>query len=429
MKQMRKIFLARNNKTYFHSLFEVIPSGCGGERYGTLPIDLANDLLQWKNVDELIAVTDKAGALIPSDVYKGTGRLIGIQDAIEIAEAGGRGRGSQGYCACDDTFLHMQLYLDGNTGFYPSKASIARGIARHGLIESDAAKDLRAWAEEDPGATVAVEPISDLCYARNLCSIVLRIIANYQNMDVDNVLEASGFRHVRINRKIWTPAGYRDTYYAIPFHHNTLDDTTINFTWKWGSNIFAYTVIDPLRNLIRETKPKDAKHGLGSIESATEITSSTITGAGRPLLNFNFDYEREDTRLYLAICDDLPQREAAKRFVVGLGEMVRELNSRPGAPLGWDFSQFPDLMGNESPRPVFHTLFSAMVGTLLYREGLVPATCKNCGNAFFNKPKGKKREFCSNTCRTVFSKSGGAANPSGEENGRRAQTGNGRDND
>ena len=413
MNSRRKVFMARNKKTNFHSLFEVVPSGYRQSRLGTLDTSTFNKLIQWKNVDELVAVLEETGPLIASETCKGAGRMITIREAVSVAEANGHGQKSQGFCPNDPAFLRMQLYLDGRNGFYPSKASVARACAKHGLIESQAFEELRQWAEEDPEAMVAVEPVADLVLARNLCSLALRIVSNYQNEGMDDVLEASGFRHVRRSDAWWVDKELRDSYYVIPFQHNTAIDDTVNFTWKWGKNVFAYEVINQLNHLIYETGSKEVKHRFGPIESAELLASPTVTGKGMPILNKGHDYENEDTRLYLAICDDVPQRRAAEKFIEGIGEMAVELSSvdekRP-VLLGWDFSQIPPIASNAAPEPVFRTLFAAMVGTVLYRDGKIPVACKTCGNAFFDKPKGKRREYCSASCRTAYSSQYAVAN-------------------
>lgn len=412
MRSKRSVFLARNSKTNFHSLFEVIPSGYCQTRYGTLDIPTMNKLIQWKSIDELVTILEETGPLIASEVCKGAGRIITIQDAVAVAEANGQGRKSQGFCPNDPMFLRMQLYLDGCNGFYPSKASVARASVKHGLIESAALGDLRQWAEEDPGALVAVEPVADLVLARNLCSLALRIISNCQNMAIDDVLEVSGFRHARRSDAWWVDKELRDSYYVIPFQHNAAIDDTVNFTWKWGKNIFANEVINQLSHLIYETGPKEVKHRFGPIESAELLTSPTVTGRAMPILNKGHDYENEDTRLYLAICDDVPQRKAAEMFIEGIGRMAAELSAddeKRHVLLGWDFSRIPPIVANDAPEPVFRTLFAAMVGTILYRDGKIPTTCKTCGNAFFDKPKGKRREYCSASCRTAYSSQSAAA--------------------
>lgn len=410
MGDRRKVFLARNAKTNFHSLFEVVPSDYSAKRSGALDMDTINSLLQWKSIDELVAALEKTGPIVASDVYKESKRLVPIADAVEVAEANGFGRASQGFGPCDEAFLRMQLYLDGRTGSYPSKASVARGVARHGLVEGSAADELRAWAREDPGAMVAIEPVADLGFMRNLCSICLRIVANIQNPSVDDVLEASGFRRVVIDRGPLARRGYRDSYFAIPLCHNTFDDMTVNFSWKWGTNVFSYMVNDPLNSLVLGQRRSGDSVGFGSVQNAVVLTSPVISGKGRPFNNRGFDYENGDTRTYLGVGDDVSQVEAAEGFVYGVARMFAGLRTKKGELLGWDFDSLPSLFNNDGPRPTFHSLASAMVGTLIYRSDFLPTTCKNCGNGMLIRPKGKRREFCSDSCRSQFSAGNASAN-------------------
>ncbi len=367
MRPRRRVFLAGNRKTGSHSLLEVVPGDYRQDRRGTLDFDEMNRLLRWKSVDDLVAVLERTGPLIASEVWRGAGRVIAIEDAVSIAEARGQGQGSQGYCTNDPALLHRQLYLDAVEGFYPSKVSVARAAAKHGLIESEAFEDLRQWAEEDPEAMVAVEPVADLVLARNLCSLTLRIIANYQKTDIDDVLEASGFRHVR----------HSGGLYAIPLQHDAECDASVRFSWKWGENVSACKASNQLGCLIG-----GAMSGVVSIEMA-------------------------DGKSYLTIRDDMPQRKAAEAFIGEIGTVAADLSSTDGKPsalLGWDFSKLPSLAGNDALEPVFRTLFAAMVGTVLFRDGKIPVACKTCGNAFFYKPKGKRREYCSPSCRSAYSR-------------------------
>lgn len=422
MSNPRKVFIARNEKTNFHSLFEVIPSDFVQKRKGILAPDVLNELIHWETVDELVRALENAGPFIASEIYPKASRVIGIGDALEIAEAMGRGRASEGFARNDPFFLREQLFLDGRlylegrTEGFPSKASVTRGVENHGLVESGAYKDLALWKKLDPGCRVVIEPLCDLVLVRNTCSLLLRMIANYQSERID-VLEASGFEHVVRDKKLLEAKPYKDSYYVIPFVHNSGFDNTITFSTKWFRNVFGYTLVDPLRYLIDECKPNVAKHGYGSVGSAMLLTPSAIGGKDDPARQFIFDNDYADACFYLGICDDAPQRDAAELFVRSYAEMFSNLKNKNGEPLGWDFEEIPDLIANGSPYPVFHTLAAAMVGSIVYRDGNVPVACKNCGNAFMIAPKGKKREFCSPTCRVRHSKEGSSENRGGASRG------------
>lgn len=409
MVDLRRVFIARNKQTNFHSVFEVIPSSYVEIRKGVLEPEFLNGLLQWERIAELARVLEKSGPFIAKEIYPKASRIISIDDALSIAEAMGQGAASEGFTRNDPQFLRMQLYssgrlyLDGQTGGYPSRSCVAKDATRYGLVESRACEDLRRWRQQDPECKVAIEPLSDLVLVRNTCSILLRLIANYQ-AGKEDVLESSGFEHVTRQAKWWNKRSYKDSYYVIPFVHNSSFNQTVNFSTKWFKSVFGYTLVDPLRYLIDETKSSVGMHGMGSVQSATMITPPAIDGKAYPVFNFHFDYDNEDTRFYLGLCDDVSQREAAELFVGSYAEMFSKLRNKEGKPLGWSFDEIPDLMSNDFPQPVFHTLAAAVVGSIVYRNGNIPVACKRCGSGIMVKPKGKRREFCSTTCKTLHSK-------------------------
>ena len=414
---MRKVFISGNNETRFHSLFEVVPSGGNSARRGVLEPAQLMGLVQWKTPGGLVEVLEESGPMVTKRMLKKVPRIVGIEEAVEIAEsAKERGRKSRGFGKIDQSFLHMELYCDGRQGFYCSKASIERAVEEYGLVESDAAADLRAWAKEDSGSKVAIEPLSDVVLMRNICSIALRIVGNYQNPEIEDVLTQSGFKHIERSRKWWVQKGLKPSYYVIPLYHNPAVDRTVILTTPWLNNVLKYQVISPLGVDLYESRPKSSKRGYGSIENADLITAPTVTGKGMPIFNYKYNYDDVDTRYYLGICDDKSQREEAEDFIFGLGKMFMGLRATyerskegTGEKLGWDFDEFPPLGVNRFVEPTFETLASAMVGTILYREGRAVTACKYCGNGILASAKGKRREFCSNSCRAAYSNNGGPA--------------------
>lgn len=402
----RSVFIARNQSTGFHSLFEVV--GSGGKAAATAPMDfeLAERLLRWGTLDELVAAISESGPLIDRSIFKEERRRLSIAEAVEIVEESvGGGRG---FTRCDEEFLYLQLCLEGmsttdsSSSLYPSQASISRDIKRHGLIESDGLAELRKWQEEDPDCTVVVEPLRDIVLCRNLGSVLLRLIANIK-AGYDDVLERSGFKRFEKKRRWWITGELKDSYYVLPFQHNSSFDMTLNYSTKWFKNVFSYMVINPLETRILDLRPKKDKVLFGSVPNAVLITAQIKTGEGVPFFDIGWKPEVEKTQLYLGIDDGGAQRDEAVAFVESVARMLSGLTTKDGDPLGWAVGE-PSVFDDEpSPRYHFHSTAASMFGAVFYRYGCVPATCKNCGNGILVKTRGKRREFCSPSCRTQYS--------------------------
>lgn len=194
-----------------------------------------------------------------------------------------------------------------------------------------------------------------------------------------------------------------DSYYVLPFKHNSSFDRTLNYSSKWFENVFGYIVINPLETRILDLSPKKDKVLFGSVPNAVLITAQIKTGEGAPFFDVGWKPEIEKTQLYLGIDDGGSQRDEAVAFVESTVEMLRGLTTKDGEPLGWSVSE-PSIFDNEPlPRYLFHSAAASMFGSIIYRYGYVPATCKNCGNGILVKTRGKRREFCSPSCRTQYS--------------------------
>jgi hypothetical protein len=369
MEPKRRAFLARNANTKSHFLFTVIPAGCNPVRHETLDIEVINELVLWKNAGEMVALAEKTGPLVSTDLHGEASRLVTIQEAVNIATASFGEPDRRYFCHNDPASLREQLFLDGRSNPLPSKASTDRAALAHGLFEGGA-EDLHAWASSDPDAMVAIEPVTDVVFARNLCSIALRVIANYQKPDVEDVLEASGFHRSEAEDG---PGGRL----VIPIHRVAVDDTTLEFSWGRGERMSGYMLGDPLARALERPE----------------------AGAG---VTIGWDCGQKEAMTWLTARADIPQREAASQMLCALFSSVRSLRCEDGAFLGWDFPSSVDLAVNGLPSPLFRSLFAAMVGTVVYRNGKAVATCRNCGCAFFVRPKGKRREFCTLSCRSQF---------------------------
>lgn len=405
-RMSRNVFIARNKSTGFHSLLEVVRSDGATDATSPMDFELSERLIRWGTLDELVSSISESGPLIDRSIYKEERRRLSISEAIEVVEesaAGGRG-----FTRCDEEFLYLQLCLEGTSttgsasSLYPSQASIARDIKRHGLIESDGLAELRKWQEEDPDCTVVVEPLRDIVLCRNLGSVLLRLIANIK-AGYDDVLERSGFKRFEKKRRWWITGELKDSYYVLPFQHNSSFDMTLNYSTKWFKNVFSYMVINPLETRILDLRPKKDKVLFGSVPNAVLITAQIKTGEGVPFFDIGWKPEVEKTQLYLGIDDGGDQRDEAVAFVESVARMLSGLTTKDGDPLGWVVGE-PSIFDDEpSPRYHFHSTAASMFGAVFYRYGCVPATCKNCGNGILVKTRGKRREFCSPSCRTQYS--------------------------
>ena len=402
-RMSRNVFIARNKSTGFHSLLEVVRSDGTTDATSPMDFELSERLIRWGTLDELVSSISESGPLIDRSIYKEERRRLSIFEVVEESAAGGRG-----FTRCDEEFLYLQLCLEGTSttgsasSLYPSQASIARDIKRHGLIESDGLAELRKWQEEDPDCTVVVEPLRDIVLCRNLGSVLLRLIANIK-AGYDDVLERSGFKRFEKKRRWWITGELKDSYYVLPFQHNSSFDMTLNYSTKWFKNVFSYMVINPLETRILDLRPKKDKVLFGSVPNAVLITAQIKTGEGVPFFDIGWKPEVEKTQLYLGIDDGGAQRDEAIAFVESVAKMLAGLTTKDGDPLGWSVGE-PSIFDDVPvPRYHFHSMAAAMFGAIFYRYGCVPTTCKNCGNGILVKTRGKRREFCSPSCRTQYS--------------------------
>ncbi len=402
----RKVFIARNRSTGFHSLVEVVRGVEAAEKPAPMDFELAERLMRWGTLDELVAAISESGPLIDRSIYKEENRRLSINEAIEVVEESVGGE--RGFTRCDEDFLYLQLCLEGmsTTGsassLYPSQASIARDLNRHGLIESNGLDELKKWREEDPGCVVVIEPLRDVVLCRNLGSVLLRLIANIMSGHGD-VLEKSGFKRFEKRRRWWITGELKDSYFVLPFQHNSSFDMTLNYSTKWFKNVFSYMVINPLETRILDLRPRKSKVLFGSVPNAVLITAQIKTGEGAPFFDIGWKPEVEKTQLYLGIDDGGVQRDEAIAFVESVAKMLAGLTTKDGDPLGWSVGE-PSIFDDVPvPRYHFHSTAAAMFGAIFYRYGCVPTTCKNCGNGILVKTRGKRREFCSPSCRTQYS--------------------------
>ena len=403
---IRSVFIARNRNTGFHSLFEVIGSDNAVPATAPMDFELAEHLLRWGTLDELVTAISESGPLIDRSIYKEENRRLSISEVIEVVEEDING--ACDFTRCNKDLLYLQLCLEGMSAtgsassLYPSRASVSRDIERYGLIESDGLAELRRWREADPGCTVVVEPLEDIVLCRNLGSLVLRLMANIRSGSGD-VLERSGFRHFDKIHRSRIAGELEDSYYVLPFLHNPSIDMTLNYSTRRFDNVFAYMVVDPLETRILGLRPEGDGGLFGAVGNAVLMPAKMGAGGPAPFFSVDSKPEIERAQLYLGIADGASQRDGAVAFVESAAAMLSGLTTADGDPLGWSVVG-PSIFDDEpTPGYLFHSTAAAMFGAVFYRYGCIPATCKYCGNGILVKTGGKRREFCSPSCRTRHS--------------------------
>ncbi len=139
---------------------------------------------------------------------------------------------------------------------------------------------------------------------------------------------------------------------------------------------------------------------------AARILSANDVRRSHSQLLVEGDYFRgADERVFLVVGERGEGGSAADELVEAVLEAFRTLRTATGRSLGWDFdSGDPTGDARSVPKPVFQSLAAAMVGTVLYRYDSLPALCRNCGAGMLVCQKGKRREFCTDSCKSVYSR-------------------------
>ena len=232
----RSVFIARNRSTGFHSLLEVVGSGNPAPTTKPMDFELAERLLRWGTLDELVSAISESEPLIDRSIYREESRRLSISDAIEIVEESVNGE--HGFGRCSEKSLFLQLCLEGTSAtgsassLYPSRASV-----------------------------------------RNLGSLVLRLMANIA-AGHDDVLERSGFRHFDEMRRRQIAGKLMGSCWVLPFKHAPSIDMTLNYSTRRFGNVFAYMVADPLERRFLDLRPKGNGDLFGSVPNAILMTSA-----------------------------------------------------------------------------------------------------------------------------------------------------------
>lgn len=86
----RSVFIARNRNTGFHSLIEVVGSGDPVPAAAPMGSELAERLLRWGTLGELVEAISESGPLIDRSIYREENRRLSISEAVEVVEESAR---------------------------------------------------------------------------------------------------------------------------------------------------------------------------------------------------------------------------------------------------------------------------------------------------------------------------------------------------
>ena len=113
--------------------------------------------------------------------------------------------------------------------------------------------------------------------------------------------------------------------------------------------------------------------------------------------------ETIDRTLFLSASAALTEAELASDFIYSLLATARDAKSSDGRPIGWSPNYSTAVKEGWEPKATFHSQWSALLyETAFHSNKLEAGLCKNCARPMLSKTRGKKREFCSDGCRTVF---------------------------
>lgn len=113
--------------------------------------------------------------------------------------------------------------------------------------------------------------------------------------------------------------------------------------------------------------------------------------------------ETIDRTLFLSASAALTEAQLASDFIYSLLATARDAKSSDGRPIGWSPNYSTAVKEGWEPKATFHSQWSRLLyETAFHSNKLEAGLCKNCARPMLSKTRGKKREFCSDGCRTVF---------------------------
>lgn len=354
---MKKIFIAYNRELETHCLFEVVTAPVESYHNEVYSNDVCNQLAHWQDLSELIKVLEITGPLIYNDIVKGMTRSVSILDLKKgLADSKGNIL-LKDYQECDiESLFDWQLYFDGAKVKENKKhKKLVEVLEKHDLFAPGNAKEISKWANKYPEAEVVIEPITDLVFARNYASVLMRLIGNYSRHQRDPFL-ASGFTKVSNSYQIKLMSDFQKPYVS--------DD--------WIRNLAKYRI--PLLNSV----------------FAMPTTRSIIC------------YQCEERSIDLLIDAGPDPNKVLSEFILGTAETVCNLTDIDGNSIGWQYL-LPGPEYFEIEKIVVpNSLFGWLMSSILYRVGSRIDVCQNCNAGFIYVPKGKERVYCSDRCRSAY---------------------------
>lgn len=394
---MRKVFIAWDLRAGYpgsHVLLEVFPRATKQGTDKILDRGLAEQLAGWESLQDLIGVLEKTGPLIASDLFENAPRTIGIEEAVDIAEHGNSTSWKNYLAPCTAELLHSQcLLIDGDfDAKRPSLASVRRAIEGRGLFESNGAEDLKEWLSLDPGCKVAIEPLNDFVLLRNLGNAVVRMLANLRTEKTDNLFDASGFRLFGPNRAFWDRRGLVGSYWTLSLCTAAVEEK-VDLAASAGSAPHAATITHPLLSLIASLSTARGHHRFGSIPNAVLLQPKPLRPPSPEIIV---------DAIYLGIEAEDSPRDAAESFILSLRDLMGPLATESGDDVGFQFLPLDPFADDPPAKLHCHTLMGSFMCALLFRYGYDAAVCRRCGKGILVPTRGKRRDFCSNSCRTRY---------------------------
>lgn len=357
-----KAYIARNKNTGFHYAIEVIEGEGPCIPNRLLYADELNSLVSWESLKEFVTVLETTGPLLTSDLYRGERRCVPISEFLDIAD--------NAFIECEANILRSEMYLDGRLARFgdrhghPSLASCERDVRRFGFIERNGIIAISLLANNEPGLMVAIEPIMDHVFIRNIASVLLRLIASAR----------MGYREVDAVVGMRKSASFEDLY-LVPIAKTATVGEDLMVHVSGAREILPFRKV--CRPLLEAVAGSMGTHHLTILQDdgydCVAVTAQEAELAARKL------YES----CYFAF---------------------KSLHDAEGDPIGWEIDHAPDPAIGGIAYPEFYSLAGVLIGSIFYFGELRPTLCKKCGTGFMDQPNKKQREFCSATCRVVYSK-------------------------